>query len=199
MKKGTANARMFSHILILLLCVIIAVVATFSWYSRSTTQSLGTAGELTYSQSGNITGNGCIAQTFAGTYSEGDISYSSTPVADTDSITSEPGACNYFKTVITDQNSNAPKSVLSVYLENFTYSSSMGSTIHIGLLQPEKTYKQFTSTTSGSNKVIESLCLEDNIVITSGGTVTVYWFVQIDSSYTGSGSIGLGNLHIVYN
>lgn len=197
MKKKAVNAKMFSHILILFMCVIIAVVATFSWYSRSSIESLGTAGALSYSQSGNITGNGCTAQTFAGTYADGDVSYSSTELSG--SITSEPGSLSYFKTVITDQNSTAPKSVLSLYLENFTYSSSMGSSIHIGLTQPEKTYKQFTSTLTDGSYVIESLCLEDNIVITSGGEVTVYWFVQIDNSYSGDGSINLGNLHIVYN
>lgn len=197
MKKATGNARFVSHILILLLCVIIGVVATFSWYSRSTQESLGTAGLLTYTQSGNISGNGCTVETFAGTIVDGDVSYSTEPLST--EITSEPGALNYFKTVLTDV-SNAPQSYVSVYLENFTYSQSLGeNSVHIGITQPEKTYKQFNATASGSDYTIGSLCLEDNIIITSGNTIEIYWFVEIDGNAVTNGSISPGTLHIVYN
>lgn len=197
MKKAHGNARFVSHILILLLCVIIGVVATFSWYNRSTTQSLGTAGQLTYTQSGNISGNGCTVKTYAGTLVDGDISYSTEELSS--AITSEPGALSYFKTVLTDA-SNSPKSYVSVYLENFTYSQSLGAnSVHIGITQPEKTYKQFNATANGSNYVIDSLCLEDNIIIDAGSTIEIYWFVEIDGNAVVNGSISPGTLHVVYN
>ena len=198
MKKHINNPKLISHILILALALSIAVVATFSWYNRSTS-SAGEGNSFKYTQSGNINGKGGTVTTYAGTSDNGKITYSTESLTSgSDALSTEPGALNYFKTVITDESSSGD-SLVSLYLRDFTYSSSMGESIHIGLIQPEKTYKQYTATVSGDNCVIDSICLEDNIFIQKGGTVEVYWFVEVDGSYDGTGSIELGNLHLVYN
>lgn len=198
MKKHISNPKLISHILILLLALSIAVVATFSWYNRSTSTA-GDGNRFTYTQSGNINGKGGSVATYAGTSDNGKVTYSTELLTSTaGTLSTEPGALNYFKTVITDE-STSGDSLVSLYLKDFTYSSTMGESIHIGLIQPEKTYKQYTATTSGSNCVIDSICLEDNIFIENGGTVEVYWFVEIDAEYDGTGSMELGNLHLVYN
>lgn len=195
MKKGKSNLKVISHILVLALVLVIAVVATFSWYNR--TQSAGETGYLLeYTQSGNVNGTGGTIQTFAGTDNNGMITYADTEVSGT--ISTEPGAVSYFKTVITDE-SNSGDSMVSLYLEDFTYSSKMGSAIHIGIIQPEKTYKKFTGTLSGSNYIVDKICLEDNVPVANNGTVEVYWFVEIDATYSGTGSVDLGTLHLVYN
>lgn len=197
MKKIISNPKILSRILVLLLVLSIAVVATFSWYNR-TASNAGEGNKFSYTQSGKINGDGGSIATYVGTNDNGKITYSTTPLSTSnDVISTEPGAVNYFKTVVTD-NSNAD-SLISVYLENFTYSSSMNSSIHIGLTNPEKTYKEFDATLTGGSYVIKSLCLEDNVPIAKGGTVEIYWFIKVDENFSGTGSITLGNLHLVYN
>ncbi len=200
MKKSKGSFKLFSHILILVLCVLIAVVATFSWYGRSTA-SAGMGNELRYTQTGKISGKGGEPQTFIGTDENNDGIIEYTPISDLNSALSitEPGAVHYFRTVITDSSTSTGDSMLSVYLENFSYSQAMGSAVKIGLTQPEKTYKSFTTTPSGGKYTIGSLELEDNIKLEQGGTVTIDWFIEVASSYAGNGSITLGTMHIVYN
>lgn len=193
MKKHN-KLSFISHILILALVLVIAVGATFSWYSR-TGSSAGVGRLFEYTQSGNVNGKGGTLATYVGTNNNGVITYSTEELTKTGaSVTTEPGSLNYFKTVITDEGSEGD-SMVSVYLEDFTFSSGMGNSIRIGLTQPEKTYKQFSSTST----TIDSVCLEDNIFIKEGGTVEIYWFIEIDSSYTGNGTINLGTIHLVYS
>lgn len=197
--KKHSNAKLFSHILILALVLLIAVGATFSWYNRTVTSSAGSGDLLTYNQTGNVSGEGGTIKTYAGTSDNGKITYSTEELSTASgTVSTEPGALNYFKTVITNGETSGD-SMVSVYLENFSYSSSLGDSVHIGIIQPEKTYKQFDATLSGSNYNISSVCLEDNIPLKKGGSTEVYWFVEIDSDVTTSGSIQLDTMHLVYN
>lgn len=190
MKKAKGNLRFLSHILVFSLCLIIAVAATFAWYNRSTLASVGTAGKLTYSQSGNVSGEGCQLKTYIGTDNDGEITYD-TELTDIHALTTQPGAVNYFRTVITDVSTSGNGSSLSVYLENLKYSTAMNGNVNVGLTAPEKTYKPVNS---------QQICLEDNIVIERNGEITVDWFIELSSSYSSSaGEIQLGNMHIVYN
>ena len=203
--KKYSNSKLFSHILIFALVLLIAVGATFSWYNRPEPSSAGSGNLLTYNQTGNINGEGGSIQTYAGTNDNGKITYSTEELSvSADSISTEPGALNYFKTVITNGASSGD-SMVSVYLENFRYSSSLGDSVHIGIIQPEKTYKKYSAVLSGSEYKADSICLEDNIPLkgynaeAGTGTVEIYWFVEVDKNVTESGSIQLGTMHLVYN
>lgn len=197
--KKHSNAKLFSHILILSLVLLIAVGATFSWYNRSVTPSAGSGDLLTYNQTGNINGEGGTIKTYAGTSDNGKITYSSDELSTASgTVSTEPGALNYFKTVITNGETSGD-SMVSVYLENFSYSSSLGDSVHIGIIQPEKTYKQFDAKLSGSVYKVSSVCLEDNIPLKKGGTTEIYWFIEIDSDVNDAGSITLDTMHLVYN
>lgn len=197
MKKQSRNTKLLSHILILSLVMIIAVTATFSWYNRSVSSDGETGNMLKYSQSGNVNGEGGTIKTYAGTNDNGKVTYSDKELStSSDALTSKPGAINYFKTVITSMTD----STVSVYLENFSYERSLGSgNVKIGIIQPEKTYKSFSTTASGSAYNVSRICLEDNLMVTSGGTIEIYWFVEVGSGTTGSGNITLGTMHLVYN
>ncbi|MEE1318160.1 MAG: hypothetical protein UHD05_01485 [Ruminococcus sp.] len=202
--KKHGNAKLFSHILILALVLIIAVGATFSWYNRTVTSSAGSGDLLTYEQTGNINGEGGTIKTYAGTSDNGKITYSSEELSTaSDTISTEPNAVNYFKTVITNVGDNdeaLEDSIVSVYLEDFSYSSSLGkSSVHIGIIQPEKTYKEYNATLSGSDYMVDNICLEDNIPLAKGGTTEIYWFVEIDKNVATSGDVKLGTMHLVYN
>ena len=197
MKKSRSNLKVLSHIAVLALVLVIAVVATFSWYNRSTVTETGYL--LKYSQSGNVNGSGGEIHTYAGTNNDGVVTYSTTEVSETSGgISTEPGSVNYFKTVITDE-SNTGESMVSLYLEGLSYTKSLGNSVKVGIIQPEKTYKKYTSTLSGNNYNASRICLIDNVYVENNGTVEVYWFIEINKNLTTTGSINLGTLHLVYN
>lgn len=199
MKKLKANSRLISHIFILATVFVIAVAATFSWYNRSQSP-LGSGSTLAYSQSGKINGTGGTVTTYVGTDDNGKITYD-TPLTSAESLTAEPGTINYFKSVISDNSTTSADSVVSLYLEDLSYGSSLGDTLHIGLYKPEKLYRTFTAHNSGDSYIADSIKLEDNLVIKKGGTLEVYWFIEIDGSASSSeaADISLGSLHLVYN
>lgn len=198
MKKSEQKSKMISHILIMAMTLIMAVAATFSWLPRNPAASLGKGNMLKYTQSGEINGSGGVVHTYAGTNDNGVITYSATELS-SDSVTAAPGKVNYFKTVIQDNTTNGNKSVVSVYLENLKFSTDMGNAFHIGLTEPEKTYKSFKTTAQGEYNVISSLCLEDNIIIQNGDDWEIYWFISVDGNYSGNGTIVLDTMHLVYN
>lgn len=198
MKKSEQKSKMISHILIMAMTLIMAVAATFSWLPRNPAASLGKGNMLNYTQSGEINGSGGVVHTYAGTNDNGVITYSATELS-SDSVTAAPGKVNYFKTVIQDNTTNGNKSVVSVYLENLKFSTDMGNAFHIGLTEPEKTYKSFKTTAQGEYNVISSLCLEDNIIIQNGDDWEIYWFISVDGNYSGNGTIVLDTMHLVYN
>lgn len=193
MKKSEQKSKMISHILIMAMTLIMAVAATFSWLPRNPAASLGTGNMLKYTQSGEINGSGGEVHTYAGTNDNGVITYSATGLS-SDSVTAAPGKVNYFKTVIQDNTTNRNKSVVSVYLKNLKFSTDMGNAFHIGLTEPEKTYKSFNATAQGEYNVISSLCLEDNIIIQKGDAREIYWFISVDGNYSGNGTIVLLSL-----
>lgn len=195
MKNKRSNLRVISHIAVLMLVLVIAVVSTFSWYNRSTASQEGKL--LKYSQSGNISGKGGTIQTFVGTNNNGVISYD-TDISTMASVSTEPGAVNYFKTVITDE-TNSGDAVVSLYIENMKFSSMGNSTVKIGISQPEKTYKSYSGSYSGGKYNVDRICLIDNLYVKNQTVTEVYWFVEINKSFSGNGSIELGSLHLVYN
>ena len=199
MKKQMINTKLLSHILILSLVMIIGVTATFSWYNRSVSSDGETGNLLKYSQSGKVNGNGCTIKTYAGTEDKGKITYSDNELStSSETLTTAPGANNYFKTEIKSE--GTADGTVSVYLENFSYDKTLGSgSVNVGIIQPEKTYKSFSTAESGSVYSASKICLEDNLMVTSGSTIEIYWFVEVGSSTTGSGNITLGTMHLVYN
>ena len=74
MKKSRSNLRVVSHIAVLALVLVIAVVATFSWYTR-TVATAESGSILQYKQSGNISGNGGKLESFVGTNNNGEKTY----------------------------------------------------------------------------------------------------------------------------
>lgn len=197
MKKEKGNLRLMSLLAILALVLLMAVASTFSWYNR--TQSADAEARiLDYKQTGKVNSVGSAeVATFEGTLDNGIVSYSDTALASDAAVTAKSGQVNYFKTVITDTANSS--SLVSLYLNNITCTSDMGSSLHIGIVEPEKTYKQFTGTVTGESFIVDTLCVEDDLILESGSTVEVYWFVEIDADYTSEGTINLGTQYLVYN
>lgn len=205
MKRQLNITRLISYIAVFALVVIMAVGSTFSWYPRTTNSTDETVKSLNYSVSGKVNSTSVkTIITYAGDNDNGKITYTDEASG---AITALPGKVNYFKTVIADKDpatdniNNAGDSIVSLYLKGLTLKSNMGGTIHVGIVTPEKTYTLYTGSTDAETGyiVVPTICIEDNVVISSGGSTEVEWFIQVDSSYEGSGTIELGGMYVMYN
>lgn len=202
MKKNTSSFNLVSRLAILLLVLLLAVGTTFSWYDR-TKRGDGESYLLDYEVSGKInTGlTGVSVETYVGTKKNGIVKYNDVPLTVSgvgESVTTNSGEVTYFKTVIQDT-ANSGDSLISLYLSQFSCASKMGSKIHIGVVGPEKTYNEYQGTISGSDYVIQPMLIEDNILLKNNSIVEVYWFMSVDESYSGDGTVSLGVPYVVNN
>lgn len=203
MKKNSPNLNLISRIAILLLVLLLSVGTTFSWYDR-TKRDDETGYFLSYDVDGKVNSGlqSVSVQTYLGTKEDGIVKYSEVPLTTSgvgESVTTTSGEITYFKTVITDS-ANAGDSLVSLYLSQFSCASAMGSSVHVGIIGPEKTYNKYTTaTTSGGTYVIQPMLIEDNILLKNNATVEVYWFLQVDKAYTGDGTVNLGVPYVVNN
>ncbi len=196
MKKEYFALRVLAIALTFALVASLAVFSVYSWYDR--TKRDDEAGYLlSYTQTGKVNNTtGISVKTYAGKIENGDVTYDDAELSGAVDVKS--GELNYFKTVITDT-SNAGGAVVSLYLKDFTYNNGLGNKINIVIINPEKTYKEYTAVVSGSNYVINNFCLEDNIVVDNNGTVEVYWFVKPATSITATDALNIGTMCIAYN
>lgn len=196
MKKEYKGLKLLTVMLVLALVLVLTVFSVFSWYDR-TKRADEDGYKLTYSQTGSVNNtSGVTVVTYAGTVTDGAVEYSDTPLSG--SVDVKAGEAVYFKSVV-NNSANSSDTVVSLYLKDLTYISTMGEKIHVGIVGPEKTYKEYSGTVSGSNRVVSPFCLEDNIVVERGGTVEVEWFIKPSTSYTGTGAITPGTIYIAYN
>lgn len=187
MKTKYSVLRIISLMSLLMLVLLLAITSTFSWYPR-TSSTTGKTKYLEYEFSGSVTPNSeKTISTYVGTNVLGEITYASEALADDRTIPVNSEKVYYFKTAINDT-TNGGDSVISLYLDKITAS---GTSIQVGLSSPEKSFK----TASLINGSVSNYCLEDNIFITSNGTVEVYWFIK----YTGSSPLVLGNFFYTIN
>lgn len=190
MKNRISFLRVLSCIAVLVLALVMVVGTTFSWYDRSQKQGK-TANLMEYKlTSAKVNGSGCTFATYLGTDTNGIVEYSDT--AATGTVTLNKGELTYFKTVITN-GTNTGMAVVSLNLKNAPVSSS----IHIGVTEPEKTYKPFTGIDNSTNSTV--VCIEDNIDLIYNGTQDVYWFIDVPASYSGTVEINPSNLYVTYN
>ncbi len=188
MKNRINLLKVISYAAVLVLVLVLVVGTTFSWYDR--TMSPGkTTNLMEYTQKGKVNGSGCTFKTYIGTNTKGIVEYSETEA--TNAITLEKGELTYFKTTI--QNGTTGMAVVSLNLKNALVSSSL----HVGITEPEKTYKPFTGIDNSTNATV--VCIEDNIDLANGAPQDVYWFIDVPASYTGTVTINLSDLYITYN
>ena len=204
MKNEKGNLRVISFIVVMILATILVVGSTASWYDRTPT-SAGTTNKLKYSQSAKINNGSTISvETYVGKNNNGVITYE-TKLSDVNSIESVSGSVNYFKTVLTDQ-SNKGDSIVSLYLKSLSCSNLTNNDIHIGILGPEKTYKSFVGNAVNGNYVVNSACIEDNVLVKNNTSIDsdlkhteIYWFVETNVNANAKGTIVLGDLYVVAN
>ena len=198
MKKEYFALRVLAIALAFALIASLAVFSVYSWYDR--TKRDDEAGHLlSYTQTGRVNNTtGISVKTYAGIADNGAVTYEDTELQG--AVDVKAGELSYFKTVITDT-ANAGGAVISLYLKGFIYNSSLGEKIHIGIVNPEKTYVEYSGVLSdtGTDCTIDNLCLEDNIIVDNNGTVEVYWFVKPSTSITATDALNIGTMCIAYN
>lgn len=178
--------------LVALLCLVCMIVFTYSWFNRDNRAPESPGDRMLYSDNVNVNNSANLSMnTYLGTEQEnGEISYSSEPITESDRIISDllPGSKIHYKTVITNSGSKCKATLL---LKDSSY-TSFGTDIKFGVLEPMNTLKSYTS---GSD--VE---LVRNITIGDSKTVDVCWYVYLDSSSTvTSGTMNLGNLYLFAN
>ncbi|MBQ7385261.1 MAG: hypothetical protein IJW04_02010 [Ruminococcus sp.] len=196
MKKEYKSLKLLTFVLVFALVLALTVVSAFSWYDR-TMRADEDGYRLVYSQNGRVNNtSGVTVVTYAGTVTDGVVEYSDTPVSG--AVDVKAGQAVYFKSVVTDT-ANSSDTVVSLYLNGLTYNSAMGENIHIGLVSPEKTFKEYKGVVSGNNRTVSTFCLEDNIVVEKQSTIEVEWFIKPSTDYTGTSAITPGTIYIAYN
>ncbi len=199
MKNRKKLFLLVSIVLVVVLTATTLLVNTFSWYNRELVAHPGNYNQLNYEMSGKInydTGDATV-KTYLGTVNNGNVVYGTEELSADESVEVKAGELTYFKTVITN-NDTSGDSVVSLYLTNLAWSDGLGNNINIGIMGPEKTYKNFTST----NRNMGRTCIEDNIVLVKGtgeqpSQVEVEWFIRSDDGK--SGTVTLGAQYPVYN
>lgn len=194
MKESRNYLRFISYIAMLVLTLTMATSSTFSWYSRHP----GDGGEgnlLRYTQTAKV--NNTVSDkrtvvTYAGTDNNGVIEYSDTAVSG--AVTVAPGEPCYFKSVITDT-AGSGDSIVSLYLKRISISTNMSNEVYIGIIGPEKTYKQYRA----SDYKLNEVCIEDNLYLANDGTIVVYWFIKSEASYSDNATVTLDTQYLVYN
>lgn len=179
MKKNNSLIKAIAVTGIVALLVSLSVVTAFSWYNRTQNADDTDIRLLNYVQTGTVNNTGGSIETFKGTNDKGVITYDETAV--TGDITLQSGV-NYLKTTITAENNG--KMVTSLYLKD------VSSSINVGIFTPEKTYKAYI--TAGETMLV---CVEDNLIIESGGSIEVIWFIECAEEFT----FNPDNLYLVYN
>ncbi len=187
MKKEISFVRLLSIIAILLLTVIMAVTSTFAWYPRTSSET----DEMRIfrdRRSLTVVGHGKKEiTTYIGANDNGHVTYDEVLSASNRVIPHNDENIYYFKTVITESG-NGGAAPVSLYVDSIKASTA---TVQIGLTGPEKTYKAYPVTSGYAGNI----CIEDNIIVESNGSVEVYWFIK----YTGTTELQIGNFYYFYN
>lgn len=198
MKSKYSTLKIVTYVVILVLVLVMAIPSTFSWYNREQNEPAESY-LLEYKQTGKVTANGTkTIETYVGEVVNGMLTYETKISDDSRTVATKTKEVTYFKTVITDS-ANAGDTVLSLYVNDITYLKTMGQGGHIGLVEPEKTYKAFNAAESDGAYKVSNLCIEDNIIVANNGSVEIYWFVEFDADYISAGEVTLGELYVVYN
>ena len=187
MKNNKGFLRIISIIAILMLTLLIAVTSTFSWYPRtsSETEQMHSLNDL---RDFYVQGHGKkTVTTYIGANDKGHVSYDEELGSANRVIPLNSDKIYHFKTVITETG-NGGAAPISLFIDTIKASTA---TVQIGLTGPEKTYKAYP-VTSGYAK---DVCIEDNVIIDSNGTIEIYWFVK----YAGTTELQIGNLYYYYN
>ncbi len=179
--------------LVALLCLVCMIVFTYSWFNRNRNEStIPTGDRMKYVDDIDVSNSANLSMdTYLGTEnSSGEVTYSSTPIGESDRSISNllPGSKIYYKTTISNSGSKCKATLL---LRGSNY-DSFGSDIQFGVLEPMNTLKSYNSGVD-----VE---LVRNITVPANGSVDVCWYVYLKSSSTvTSGTMTLGSLYLFGN
>ncbi len=202
---------LFPICIIMAILIIIVGVTTisFSWFEPDVKEGVG----LQFSDEAKLRAENCTFKTFSGTMNNkylsdgetinpnyGIVTYSDqelasgnvTVSATTSNETTTPGFA-YYKTVITNNNTDKD-TVVSLYLKNFTVNSN--SSASVGVAVPTNSFRTFTSTQSDLHIVRNAYVSYQVQNEARTGEIVVEWFVKCDS---GSVTFNPGDLYLMYS
>ncbi|MDP4120332.1 MAG: hypothetical protein Q8876_04645 [Bacillota bacterium] len=184
-------------LIVLLICFLTTISMSFSWFSR---QTITNNASMTFTATIPIrcsNSSQCTVNTYLGTAnSQGIINYdTSTAISFTGAsidMSKQAQGRIYYRTDI-NNSSSYPITSVSLFFDSVTYTSSSG-TLNFALTGPTKTYKSYSSGTLATSS--EPFPIVRNITVSSGSTVSVYWYFEDTSK---SGTLALTKLYFCYN
>lgn len=182
----------YKHIIIALLCLLVAIAATFSWFNRN---HLQTGNNINFERTMNVDARGadCSFETYVGVADEitGMINYDEKLGANFNGFVTEPDGKTYFKTVISNDSSEY-SAMVSLFLEGVTVTGFSSGDVNLILSNPLHTVNPLV--TSTSTQII------GDVFIKEGESTSVYWYIYVDESSTASSaSISFNGLKLTYN
>lgn len=174
-------------ILMAILIVVIGMTTvSFSWFEPSNLSGSG----LKFNTTTFVSSTDCTIKTYTGTKNIDDVIKYDDEVSDSVSVSS--GETKYFKTIISNSNTNYAANV-SLYMSDFKVTDGKAS---LAVIVPTNTYRSYTETQTDLHIIRNAYISKKDSEVTGAGELEVEWFVTCES---GTVTFDPSNLYLMYD
>lgn len=161
--KMTAHKNKYILFIIAALVLIIALMASFSWFTRPAAKTDTYTGAQ-FTGTAVIKGESCTATTYKAQLDSGNLN-NLTALSTNNTITIAAGDTQYFRTTVT----NSQTSATVISLTGLTLNGASGLKVYN--MAPLKEYYNYA----------DSMTFSKNIAVPASGNVNVDWYIYNDS------------------
>lgn len=174
-------------ILMAILIVVIGMTTvSFSWFEPSNLSGSG----LKFNTTTFVSSTDCTIKTYTGTKNIDDVIKYDDEVSDSVSVSSDE--TKYFKTIISNSNTNYAANV-SLYMSEFEVTDGKAS---LAVIIPTNTYRSYTETQTDLHIIRNAYISKKDSKVTGAGELEVEWFVTCES---GTVTFDPSNLYLMYD
>lgn len=174
-------------ILMAILIVVIGMTTvSFSWFEPSNLSGSG----LKFNTTTFVSSTDCTIKTYTGTKNIDDVIKYDDEISDSISVSS--GETKYFKTIISNSNTNYAANV-SLYMSEFEVTDGKAS---LAVIIPTNTYRSYTETQTDLHIIRNAYISKKDSEVTGAGELEVEWFVTCES---GTVTFDPSNLYLMYD
>lgn len=174
-------------ILMAILIVVIGMTTvSFSWFEPSNLSGSG----LKFNTTTFVSSTDCTIKTYTGTKNIDDVIKYDDEISDSVSVSG--GETKYFKTIISNSNTNYAANV-SLYMSEFKVTDGKAS---LAVIIPTNTYRSYTETQTDLHIIRNAYISKKDSEVTGAGELEVEWFVTCES---GTVTFDPSNLYLMYD
>lgn len=174
-------------ILMAILIVVIGMTTvSFSWFEPSNLSGSG----LKFNTTTFVSSTDCTIKTYTGTKNIDDVIKYDDEISDSVSVSSSE--TKYFKTIISNSNTNYAANV-SLYMSEFEVTDGKAS---LAVIIPTNTYRSYTETQTDLHIIRNAYISKKDSEVTGAGELEVEWFVTCES---GTVTFDPSNLYLMYD